>query len=235
MLLQLEGLSVRFGGVEALCGLDLRLEAGQTLGLMGANGCGKTTLFNAITGVVRPSAGRILFLDADITAAPVYDIARRGIARTFQTVRLFSAMTVADNVARVDAGRAADSVELALQRTGLATRRNVLAAELSLAEQRCLEIARALARSPRLLLMDEPTSGLSPQETEDMIALLADAVLPGRAAIIAEHKPAVIAALCDATVLLDEGRKVKQGPPAELLAGAAAPTAYAAVRKGDAE
>jgi branched-chain amino acid transport system ATP-binding protein len=220
MLLQLEGLTVRFGGVEALSGLDLRLKAGQALGLVGANGCGKTTLFNAITGVVRPTAGRILFCDSDITAAPVHDIARRGIARTFQTVRLFPAMTVADNVARVDEAGSADSIELALERTGLAARRNVLAAELSLAEQRCLEIARALARSPRLLLMDEPTSGLSPQETATMIGVLVDAVLPGRAAIIAEHKPHVLIALCCAAVLLEQGRKVKEAPPADLFDGA---------------
>ena len=127
MLLQLEGLSVRFGGVEALTGVDLRLEPGQVLGLVGANGCGKTTLFNAITGIVRPSAGRILFLARDITAAAVHDIARAGIARTFQTVRLFPTMTVGDNVARVDeagaaeqcrAGAGADRPQRAPQRAG---------------------------------------------------------------------------------------------------------------------
>jgi len=231
MLLQLEGLSVRFGGVEALAGIDLQLKEGQALGLVGANGCGKTTLFNAITGVVRPSAGRILFLGADITAAPVHDIARRGIARTFQTVRLFPAMTVADNVARVDAASGPASAGEALERTGLSARRHVMVAELSLAEQRRLEIARALARSPRLLLMDEPTSGLSPQETEDMIGLLADAVLPGRAVILAEHKPHVLAALCPVAVLLDQGREVKEAPP--LLADAAVAGAHQAASKGD--
>jgi ABC-type branched-subunit amino acid transport system ATPase component len=135
-------------------------------------------------------------------------------------VRLFPAMTVADNVARVDEAGAVDSVELALERTGLAARRNVLAAELSLVEQRCLEIARALARSPRLLLMDEPTNGLSPQETASMIGVLVDTVLPGRAAIVAEHKPHVLTALCHTAVLLDQGRKVKEAPPADLFDGA---------------
>jgi branched-chain amino acid transport system ATP-binding protein len=222
MLLRLEGLCVRFGGVEALTAVDLELAPGQALGLVGANGCGKTTLFNAVTGIVRASAGRIVFLGRDITRAAAHDIARAGIARTFQTVRLFATMTVAANVARVDQAAATDSVELALEQTGLAARRNVLAGELSLVEQRRLEIARALARTPRLLLMDEPTSGLSPQETEDMIAILASKVLPGRAAVVAEHKAHVLAALCPAAVLLDQGRKVKQGPPADLFAGSGA-------------
>jgi ABC-type branched-subunit amino acid transport system ATPase component len=217
VLLQLEALRVRFGGVEALAGVDLELAPGQALGLVGANGCGKTTLFNALTGVVRASTGRIVFLGRDITGAAVHDIARAGIARTFQTVRLFPTMTVADNVQRVDAAGAAEDVETALAQTGLTERRAVLAGELSLVEQRRLEIARALARAPRLLLMDEPTCGLSPGETEDMIALLAGALLPGRTAIVAEHKVHVLAALCSSVVLLDHGRKVKQGPTADLL------------------
>jgi branched-chain amino acid transport system ATP-binding protein len=220
MLLQLEGLSVRFGGVEALADVDLELAPGQALGLVGANGCGKTTLFDAITGVVGASAGRVLFLGRDVTRARVHDIARAGIARTFQTVRLFPAMTVSDNVARADEAGGAEKTAQALEQTGLTARRGVLAGELSLVEQRRLEIARALARAPQLILMDEPTSGLSPPETDDMIALLASSVLPGRAAIIAEHKPHVLAALCPSALLLDQGRKVKLGPPADLLAGA---------------
>jgi ABC-type branched-subunit amino acid transport system ATPase component len=129
-------------------------------------------------------------------------------------------MTVADNVERADAARVEERVEQALAQAGLTERRAVLAGELSLVEQRRLEIARALARSPQLLLMDEPTSGLSPQETDDMIALLAGTVLPGRAAIVAEHKLDVLAALCPAAVLLDQGRELMLGPPADLLAGA---------------
>ena len=209
MLLQLEGLSVRFGGVEALTGVDLRLAPGQALGLVGANGCGKTTLFNAITGVVRASAGRILFLARDITAAAVHDIARAGIARTFQTVRLFPTMTVGDNVARVDEAGAAESVEQALEQTGLNARRNVLAAELSLAEQRRLEIARALARAPKLLLMDEPTSGLSPQETDDMIGLLAQTRAAGTGG---DHRRAqAVRARC----ALPTGRSARPGTQGE--------------------
>jgi ABC-type branched-subunit amino acid transport system ATPase component len=172
---------------------------------------------------VRPSAGRIRFLDRDIAASPAHDIARAGVARTFQTVRVFPTMTVAGNVARVDAPDAADAARQALERVGLAGKRDVLASELSLAEQRLVEVARVLARAPRLVLMDEPTSGLSPQETDDMIALLADAVLPGRGAILVEHKLRVLADLCPLAVLLDQGRKVKEARPAELFSGAEAP------------
>src|SRR6185503_14021071 len=152
MLLRLEGLTVRFGGVEALSAVDLSLALGQSLGLMGPNGCGKTTLFNAISGVVRPDAGRVLFRDRDIIGLPVHDIARLGIARTFQTVRLFPLMTVHDNVrpaaAQASPGEERQIVEHALEAAGLAAKRDVLAGELALGEQRRLEIARALARSP---------------------------------------------------------------------------------------
>src|SRR5262245_13337792 len=124
MLLRLEGLTVRFGGVEALGALDLSLAPGASLGLMGPNGCGKTTLFNAVSGVVRPDGGRVLFGDRDITALPVHEITRRGIARTFQTVRLFPLLTVRDNarpaVALAHAGGAKTSIERALEVAGLA-------------------------------------------------------------------------------------------------------------------
>ena len=230
MLLQLEGLSVRFGGVEALSALDLSLAPGQSLGLMGPNGCGKTTLFNAISGVVRPDGGRILFRDRDITGLPVHDIARLGIARTFQTVRLFAQMTVHDNVCPVapqgSAGEERQLVERALEAAGLAAKRDVLAGELSLGEQRRLEIARALARSPHLVLMDEPTAGLNPEETDALVKLIADAVLPAAGLILIEHKPDVIAALCPMAILLDRGRTTTAAPPAELFASAAFRSAY---------
>jgi len=217
MILQLEGLTVRFGGVEALAGVDLHVARGQALGLVGPNGCGKTTLFNAVSGVVRPAAGRVVFRGEDITAAPIHAIARHGIARTNQTVRLFPTMTVADNVARVDEPGTPGSFDHALEQTGLWARRHALAGDLSLAEQRRLEIARALARSPQVVLMDEPTSGLGPQDTDAMVRLLADTVLPNRSVILIEHKADVLVALCPMAVLLDQGRNVKICPPARLF------------------
>ena len=230
MLLQLEGLTVRFGGVEALGPVDLSLAPGASLGLMGPNGCGKTTLFNAISGVARPDGGRVLFGERDITVLPVHEIAKVGIARTFQTVRLFPLLTVRDNVrpaaAPAHVGAEKATIERALEVAGLAAKSNVLAGELAIAEQRRLEIARALARTPRLVLMDEPTAGLNPEETDALVKLIADAVRPIAALILIEHKPDVVAALCPMAVLLDRGRKVAEAPPTDLFAGDAFRRAY---------
>jgi ABC-type branched-subunit amino acid transport system ATPase component len=234
MLLRLEGLTVRFGGVEALSGVSLELAAGASLGLMGPNGCGKTTLFNAISGILRPESGRIVFAGFDIAGRPAHEIARRGIARTFQTVRLFERMTVRENVMPATAPADPHRVERLLEQAKLGRKRDVLASELSLAEQRRLEIARALARVPRLLLMDEPTAGLSPQETDEMVELIGASVLPASALILIEHKPDVVAALCPTAVLLDQGRVAAQGPPADLFAGPAFRSAYLGIAAPDA-
>jgi len=226
VLLRLEGLTVRFGGVEALAGVDLALAPGSCLGLMGPNGCGKTTLFNAVSGLVRPAGGRMSFRGESILGLPAHRIARLGIARTFQTVRLFERMTVLENAAPARAPVDVQAVAEALERVKLAHRREALAGELSIFEQRRLELARALARAPHLILMDEPTAGLSPEETDGMLALMRDHVLPACAAILIEHKPDVVAALCARAVLLDQGRKVAEAPPRQLFAGAAFRSVY---------
>jgi len=226
MLLRLEGLTVRFGGVEALSAVGLELAAGAALGLMGPNGCGKTTLFDAVSGIVQPQSGRIVFAGLDIAGRPAHEIARRGIARTFQTVRLFERMTVLENVMPVTAPADSHRVAQLLEQTQLGGKRHVTASELSLAEQRRLEIARALARAPRLILMDEPTAGLSPQETDEMVALIGEAVRPASALILIEHKPDVVSALCPTAVLLDRGGIAAHGPPADLFASTAYRSAY---------
>jgi branched-chain amino acid transport system ATP-binding protein len=221
MLLQLEGLTVRFGGVEALGAVDLSLAPGASLGLMGPNGCGKTTLFNAISGVVRPVAGRVLFRGHDITGAAVHDIARHGIARTFQTVRLFAQMTVRDNVRPAapqgSPAEEAQIVERALEEAGLAARRDVLAGELSLGEQRRLEIARALATDPKLLLLDEPAAGMNPQESVELMGLirwLRDELK--LTILLVEHNMKVVMGVCETVHVLDYGATIAVGPPAEI-------------------
>jgi ABC-type branched-subunit amino acid transport system ATPase component len=226
MLLRLEKLSVNFGGVEALSEVDLDLAPGERLGLMGPNGCGKTTLFNAVTGVVHPSKGRVVFDGEDITCCPIHAIARRGIARTFQMVRLFQNMTVFDNVAPSTARTSPDLVQSALERVGLAPKRHVLAGGLSLGEQRRLELARVLACSPRLILMDEPTAGLNPEETDDMATLIGAELPPAQALILIEHKPNVVAALCSSATLLDQGRSTLHAPPGEMFSSGAFRRAY---------
>jgi branched-chain amino acid transport system ATP-binding protein len=226
MVLLLEGLSVRFGGIEALSAVDLEVQPGERLGLMGPNGCGKTTLFNAVTGVVRPDKGRITFAGEDITCRPVHAIARLGIARTFQRVRLFERMTVLDNFAPSATRASPHLIESTLELVQLAPKRHVLAGELSLCEQRRLELARALMGSPRLILMDEPTAGLNPEETDELVALIRVALVPSQALILTEHKPDVVAALCSLATLLDCGHISAKALPGELFASTAFRSAF---------
>jgi len=228
-MLEIERLTVRFGGLEALADLDLTLAPGAALGLIGPNGSGKTTLFNAISGIVQPAAGRIMFQGRDLVGRAPYQIARAGIARTFQTVRVFQRMTVRDNVrsASTDKGKAVDAL---LSRVGLATLEDTLAGELPLMEQRRLEIARVLAHQPCLVLLDEPSGGLSPGETEEMIQLLKEVVLPAAATILIEHKLALIEALCPRAALLVQGRKAAEAAPADLLRHPTLQETYLGVR-----
>jgi ABC-type branched-subunit amino acid transport system ATPase component len=175
---------------------------------------------------VRPARGRILFRGGNIVGLPAHRIARLGIARTFQTVRLFERMTVLENTAPVRTPVDVQAVMDALERVKLADRREALASELSTFEQHRLELARALAQAPHLILMDEPTAGLSPEETDGMVALIRDHVLPASALILIEHKPDVVATLCPTAVLLDHGRKLVEAPPRQLFVGAPFRAAY---------
>jgi len=234
-VLRLEGVSRTFGGVHALTGVSLDVPEGGVVGLIGPNGSGKTTLFNAITGIYPPSEGRVFIDRGDITGLAPHDIVRRGVARTFQNLRLFRRMTVFDNVmaalhsppgsllsralgrGRTDAGRRRRSVEHLLEATGLAGRRHDLAGALTLADQRRLELARAMAAAPRLLLLDEPAGGMTPVETEDMARLIRDVAAPGRTCIVIEHKMDLIAALCGSICVLNYGRKIAEGTPGDVL------------------
>ncbi len=213
-MLSVEGVSVRFAGISALSSVSLAVAAGERLGVVGPNGAGKTTLLNVVTGLVRPAAGAIRLDGRSLTGLAPDQVARQGVARTFQSPRLFSRMTVAQNVS---AGRPLDAQPwLAL--VGLLPRRGDLAAALTPGEARRLELGRALAGAPRVLLLDEPCGGLSAAETEDIAALLERAVTPATVMVVVEHKLRVISRLCARVAVLHLGEKIFDGPPAALRA-----------------
>ena len=243
-MLRIESLSRSFGGVAALEALDLAVADGEVVGLIGPNGSGKTTLFNVITGVHPPDAGRILLRDEDISRSTPARIVRHGIARTFQNLRIYKRMSVRENVwvaqhslpgvgplellsnrSKSERTRR-EEVDRLLDAVGLADRRDVLAGSLPLPDQRRLELARALVRSPALLLLDEPAGGMTPAETAEMAALIRDFALPGRTCIVIEHKLDLISALCQRLCVLNFGRKIADGAPDEVLQQAEVLEAY---------
>ncbi len=223
-MLALEGLEKHFGALAALAGIDLEVAAGEVLGIIGPNGSGKTTLLNAVTGVYAPSAGRISFRGTDITGWKGHRIARLGIARTFQNVRLFGTMTVFQNVRAAQHGRpipsraGARSVESVLDEVGLLGERDVLASHLPLPARRRLEVARLLAVDAHLVLLDEPAGGMTPAETAEMARLIREVVAPGRTCVVIEHKMALISGVCSRLCVLDFGAKIAEGSPDEVLA-----------------
>ena len=243
-MLKIESLSRSFGGVAALEALDLAVADGEVVGLIGPNGSGKTTLFNVITGVHPPDAGRVLLRDEDITRGTPARIVRHGIARTFQNLRIYKRMSVRENVwvaqhslpgvrpLELLTNRSAsertrrEEVDRLLDAVGLADRRDVLAGSLPLPDQRRLELARALVRSPALLLLDEPAGGMTPAETAEMAALIRDFALPGRTCIVIEHKLDLISALCQRLCVLNFGRKIADGTPGAVLQQAEVLEAY---------
>lgn len=218
-MLEIEGLSVRFDGVQALDGLALAVPRGARVGVIGPNGSGKTTLLNAISGLVPLASGTIRLDGREIARLAPHEIARAGVARTFQTVRLFHRLSVLDN-ALPQAGAAAGARRAArdaLDVVGLDNRRDAMAGDLTYFEQRRLELARALAQRPRLLLVDEPTSGLSRAETAEITGLLARGTDRETAILMIEHNVNAIEALCARSILLVEGRLAADAATRDLL------------------
>ncbi len=233
-LLEVSGLSRSFGGLRAVDGLSFAVTAGEVLGLVGPNGSGKTTALNLITGNLRPDAGRVVFGGRDITGAAAHRIARAGIARTFQLVRVMASMSIAENVAvgaifgaapcsPAEALRRAPAL---LDRVGLGVRGAEPAGRLTYIDQKRLELARALAAQPRLLLLDEWLAGLNPTELEDGIALLRAIAAEGTTIIMVEHVMSAIRALCGRIVVMNTGRLLAQGRPDAALADPAVVAAY---------
>ncbi len=241
-MLAIDGLTVRFGGLTALENVSLRAAGGEVLGLIGPNGSGKTTLINALTGVYE-ATGRVRFRDTELLGLPPERIVRLGLVRTFQNLRVFRRMTVLENVlaaqngmpgmrfAELVAGRRRDAARRdraqdLVERVGLGGDADRLAGELPLASQRRLELARALVRDPALLLLDEPSGGMTPAETREMTRLIATLACPGRTVIVVEHKMALIVGLCTRLAVLNFGRLIAEGEPAEVLRRQAVIDAY---------
>jgi branched-chain amino acid transport system ATP-binding protein len=230
--LSLRAISKSFGGVVALDGIELQVQRGEILALVGPNGAGKSVLINVVTGVYPASAGTIMLGEHDVSAEPAHARARLGIARTFQNIRLFRRMTVVENVLvairehvarpfrslwRRSAAADLDTAMALLESAGLATRADEMAGALAYGDARRLEIARALASGPQLLLLDEPAAGMNDRETSELgahIAALRDRV---PAIVVIEHDMGFLSGLSDRMVVLDYGRKIADGPAAQVL------------------
>jgi branched-chain amino acid transport system ATP-binding protein len=233
-LLEVEQVTKRFQGVVALDSVDIVVEEGSVMGIIGPNGAGKSTLFNVITGVDRPTEGRVRFRGEDLTGLALYATARRGIARTFQHSLPFANLSVLENVLVARYGRRGDNwrerlarwvsvlanerddvqaAERCLELVGLSARRDLSAASLAFPDLRRLEIARALATDPALLLLDEPTAGMNPQEAHSVMLLIGDLRREGYTVAVIEHNLRVIMGVCQRVVVLDHGVKIADDVP----------------------
>jgi branched-chain amino acid transport system ATP-binding protein len=233
-LLQTRDVTVRFGGVMALDRVSISAEGGRITGLIGPNGAGKTTLFNVITGLQAPTHGSVLIDDADATGTPVHRRARLGIARTFQRLELFGSLTVRENIraaAEIHALREsnrqiADLTNAILERTGLTRCAEAPAHTLPTGLARLTELGRALAIRPRLLLLDEPGSGLDTSESEEFGRLLAGLAAEGMAVLLVEHDMDLVMQACSWIHVLDFGVHVTSGTPEQIRADVRVQEAY---------
>lgn len=234
-LLSAEQIVVRFGGLTALSDATVEVEPGRVTGLIGPNGAGKTTLFNVVTGLQEPTSGRVVFDGVDITGRSPFRRARMGIARTFQKLEAFGSLSARDNVrvaaeqrkawdrSPYDAGAVADEL---LERVGIADVARFMVGTLPTGTARRVELARALAAGPRVLLLDEPSSGLDEDETQTMAALLRDLVADGLAVLLVEHDMSFVMGTCEHIHVLDFGRIIAVGTPAEIQRDPGVQAAY---------
>ncbi|MEY4360823.1 MAG: Lipopolysaccharide export system ATP-binding protein LptB [Actinomycetota bacterium] len=219
-LLYVDRVQVRFGGVTAVDGVNLLAKAGEVTGLIGPNGAGKTTLFNVISGMQEPTAGSVSLDSIDITELPAHKRAQRGMARTFQRLELFGSLSVRDNI-RVAAELAAltnvnSIVDEMIARVGLADIADQPAGDLPTGSARLVEIARALATRPKLLLLDEPASGLDESESERLGELLRSLAGTGLGVLLVEHDMGLVMKVCDEIYVLDLGQIIAHGTPTEI-------------------
>ncbi len=236
-LLRVENLTKSFGGLMAVNDVSFEVERGSIVGLIGPNGAGKTTVFNLITGNYQPNTGTVLFDGANLVGRPTHTIVESGIARTFQTIRLFQNMSVLENVlagchCRMRSGALAAMLRTPSQRreedaalrqamselefVGLDHEWQNKAKNLSYGNQRLLEIARALATKPKLIVLDEPAGGMNDQETQDLIRLIREIQDRGITVLLIEHDMGLVMRVCSSLVVLEHGGKIASGAPAEI-------------------
>ncbi|AFL53527.1 branched-chain amino acid transport system ATP-binding protein [Sinorhizobium fredii] len=236
-LLQVEGLGIDFGGLRAVHDVSFSLGAGEIVSVIGPNGAGKTTLFNMISGVYRPGQGRVKLAGEDVTGMEPHLLARRGLSRTFQNLQIFQAMTVLENAiaghhlhekgpvladlfslpsSRRRAREAESSARLLLERVGLGRAEAQEAGSLSYGALKRLEIARALALKPRVLLLDEPAAGCNAVETEEIDRLIAEVAAEGVAILLVEHDMKMVMRISNHIVVLDHGEKIAEGAPTKV-------------------
>ena len=221
-LLEVRDVSKEFGGLRALSKVTFEVEEGKISGVIGPNGAGKTTLFNCITGTFAPTSGDIVFDESSIVGLKPHRITRRGIARTFQNIRLFANMTTVENLmVSLDWGpeKQGDVVDRAfeiLDFVGIRRLADERSTALSYGDQRRLEIARALATSPKLILLDEPAAGMNPAEKSALMGLIRKIRTAGTTVLLIEHDMKVVMGICERVAVLDFGQKIADGKPEEI-------------------
>lgn len=223
-LLEIRNVEKDFGGVVALKNVSFDVAEGEIVGLIGANGAGKSTMFNIITGMFEPTSGSVVFEGRDITGLKPHEVVKRGISRTFQSVRPFPNFTVEQNVkvgalfGRTKRGEAEKKVDEVLRMTGLDSKRDLLVGSIPIEQRKLVEVARALASTPKLLMMDEPMAGLNTVETQEFTDLVRKVNQSGVTVLVVEHVMKAIMKLSQRIVVLNAGQKLAEGTPEAILA-----------------